>query len=185
MFRKTRTRGLHPASYILHPASCILHPASCILHPVSCISHIRVRVSRDRNRESRWYPGLPCRVLGLGMGARSRVPGTWDLIPGTGAESMPRAGYRAPRAELRPFASQPYCPIAFLPYCLPALLPYCLIALLPSCLIAFLPHCPTALSPSFHPHVHGTFPLLDGECRDGSPRDGGRPARPYVEVPAV
>jgi hypothetical protein len=166
MFRKTRTRGLHPASYILHPASCILHRASCI-------SHIRVRVSWDRNRESRWYPGLPCRVLGLGMGARSRVPGTWDLIPGTGAESMPRAGYRAPRAELRPFASRPYCPIAFLPYCLPALLPYCLIALLPSCLTAQLPYPP----PSIHTYTAPSRSSTGNVGTEAPGTVGDRPVR--------
>jgi hypothetical protein len=49
---------------------CILHPASCILHPASCILHPYIR---------------------------SRVPDTWDPIPGT--KSTPRAGYRAPRTE--------------------------------------------------------------------------------------
>jgi hypothetical protein len=30
---------------------------------------------------------------------QSRVPGTWDLIPGTGANPTPKAGYRAPGTE--------------------------------------------------------------------------------------
>jgi hypothetical protein len=54
----------------LHPTSCILYPASCILHPASCILHPYIR---------------------------SRVPDTWDPIPGT--KSTPRARYQAPRTE--------------------------------------------------------------------------------------
>jgi hypothetical protein len=39
--------------------------------------------------------GARYRVPGIGY----RLSGTWDLVPGTGAESTPRAGYRAPRTE--------------------------------------------------------------------------------------
>jgi hypothetical protein len=42
----------------------------------------RVRVSRGQ-------------VPGIGY----RLSGTWDLVPGTGAESTPKTGHRAPRTE--------------------------------------------------------------------------------------
>jgi PAS domain S-box-containing protein len=65
--RKTRTRGLHPASCILHPASCILHPAS------------RISV---------------CVFLGTGTGNPAGIPafpaGYWDSV------WAPGLGYLAP-----------------------------------------------------------------------------------------
>jgi len=50
----------------------------CILYPYVP----RVRVSRGQ-------------VPGIGY----RLSGTWDLVPGTGAESTPKTGHRAPRTE--------------------------------------------------------------------------------------
>jgi hypothetical protein len=47
--------------------------------------------------------GFSKHETGIPPGARYRVPGirsgTWDLVPGTGAESTPKAGHRAPRTE--------------------------------------------------------------------------------------
>jgi hypothetical protein len=40
-------------------------------------------------------PGTRVRVPGIGY----RLSGTWDLVPGTGAESTPRAEHRAPKTE--------------------------------------------------------------------------------------
>jgi hypothetical protein len=45
------------------------------------------------------------------------APGTWDLVPGTGTGSTPKAGYRAPRTEPEQayLAQWPDCPIALRP----------------------------------------------------------------------
>jgi hypothetical protein len=74
MLRNTRTGGLHSA------------PPSCILH-IPCAGFSK--------QETGIPPGARYRVPGIGY----RLSGTWDLVPGTGAESTPRAEHRAPRTE--------------------------------------------------------------------------------------
>jgi len=137
MFRKTRTRGLHPASCILYPASCILHlayPCACFLGQEPGIP----LVSR---------PSLP----GIGTRYGRQVSGTWHLGLDTRYRSRIDAEGRIPSTEGR---TSSLCLTALLPDCLPALLPSCLIALLPYCPIAFLPYCLPASLP------HRSIPLL-------------------------
>jgi len=57
-------------------------PPSCILHPVSCILHLAYPVCGFSKREPGIPPYCPTALL-PDCPAASRVPGTWDPIPGT------------------------------------------------------------------------------------------------------
>jgi len=73
-------RTLSTEDRVRPPENAHTGSASCILH-TPCAGFSKT--------------GARYRVPGIGY----RRSGTWDLGPGTGAESTPKAGHRAPRTE--------------------------------------------------------------------------------------
>jgi hypothetical protein len=102
------------------------------LHSASGILHHAYPVCGFSKREPGIPPYRPTALL-PDCPAASRVPGTWDPIPGT--ESTPRAEYRAPKTEGR---TPENAPIGFA-----SCMPNCRTALLPNGPMALWPYCPT------------------------------------------
>jgi len=68
-------------------------------HRVCMIEMVGIPVTRHLEPDTWHRIDAEGRGPKVGHRTQSWVPGTWDLIPGTGADPTPKAGYRAPGTE--------------------------------------------------------------------------------------